>query len=529
MTQTLTQQARELRFLHADGSGMGASDVSPFFRLVSLSLARCGLHQLFTSFTLHNLRNLSLDFNRLTEVHIKHLSFLPKLRHLSLAGNPLTSVFENNADVVWDNLYSLDLSLIKMRRFDLKRLKPFPNLRNLNLHDCGVEEFGRDDSEVLPSGLRRLDVRGCPLTHFPYRLLRGLDSLETVQADNYKLCCSDILPLGFNPAACSAPSDEVSSCRNLLRSHVYRVSLGVMAVLTLTGNLAVFVKRAVVGSVTSGFHVFTLMLCVSDWLMGAYLAVIGVADRLYLDSYLRHDVAWRTGNVCAAAGFLCTASTEASALFVCLITADRLLVLLFPFSRLRFGRKTGALAAVAVWLLVCVLAAVPLLPATRHWGFYSHNAICMPLPITRRDFPGHRYAFGLFIVLNLALFVFIAVGQLLIYLSVRKNSLSMAESLAASSPRDQRDQRLARRLFTVVMSDFLCWFPIGLLGLLSKLDVAVSGEVNVAMAIFVLPVNSAINPFLYTVNKLLEKRRLERERRFMDIITARVKNQAAQI
>ena len=51
----------------------------------------------------------------------------------------------------------------------------------------------------------------------------------------------------------------------------------------------------------------------------------------------------------------------------------------------------------------------------------------MPLPITRgQDFPGHRYAFGLFIVLNLVLFVCIAAGQLLIYLSVRKNSLSVA-------------------------------------------------------------------------------------------------------
>ena len=35
--------------------------------------------------------------------------------------------------------------------------------------------------------------------------------------------------------------------------------------------------------------------------------------------------------------------------------------------------------------------------------------------------------------------------------------------------------------------------------------VPISGEVNVAVAIFVLPLNSALNPFLYTLNILKER------------------------
>ena len=71
---------------------------------------------------------------------------------------------------------------------------------------------------------------------------------------------------------------------------------------------------------------------------------------------------------------------------------------------------------------------------------------------------------------------------------------------------------IARRLITVVVSDFLCWFPIGLLGLLAFSGTAISGEVNVAMAIFVLPLNSALNPFLYTYNIIAEKRRRRKEK-----------------
>ena len=73
----------------------------------------------------------------------------------------------------------------------------------------------------------------------------------------------------------------------------------------------------------SGFEVLTVTLCVSDWLMGVYLAVVGGADLAYLASYLQHDVTWRHSALCTAAGVLCMLSNEVSALTVCLITLDR--------------------------------------------------------------------------------------------------------------------------------------------------------------------------------------------------------------
>jgi hypothetical protein len=72
----------------------------------------------------------------------------------------------------------------------------------------------------------------------------------------------------------------------------------------------------------------------------------------------------------------------------------------------------------------------------------------------------------------------------------------------------------------VAVSDFLCWFPIGLCALLALGDLSIPGEVNVAMAIFVLPLNSAINPFLYTVNVVLEKRKKMSEERLMEKLKA---------
>ena len=85
----------------------------------------------------------------------------------------------------------------------------------------------------------------------------------------------------------------------------------------------------------------------------------------------------------------------------------------------------------------------------------------------------------------------------------------------------QQDVTIARRLITVAVSDFLCWFPIGLLGLLASVKIPIPGEVNVAMAIFILPLNSALNPFLYTFNMLLEKRQKEKERYMLKYLESR--------
>ena len=166
-----------------------------------------------------------------------------------------------------------------------------------------------------------------------------------------------------------------------------------------------------------------------------------------------------------------------------------------------------------------VLVTVPLLPVTAHWNFYGQSGICIPLPVTRKTFPGHAYSFGVMIVFNFLLFLLIAVGQGFIYWSVNAGSMAVHDS-----SRRSKDLTIARRLITVAVPDFLCWFPIGLLGLLASNGSPVPGEVNVATAIIVLPVNSALNPFLYTLNTILEKRRRLEERRLQKLLLGRLES-----
>ena len=506
---------QELRFLDAHGSAVTPEDLANNTMLIFLNLAECRLQRL-ARMRLPNLRKLDLSRNRLKSIGADRLVDMNKLQVLSLAGNPLTSLFASDHDpeLHFPLLRLLDLSDLAMPELNTTMLTLFPSLVFLNLSGCGIERVVDEGFHYLKY-LRRLDLRECPMDDFPKDIFAGLSDLTEVWADNYKLCCPSTLPSDFYLMNCHSPFDEVSSCDALLRSNFYRVFLSIFAVLALLGNLGSFVYRVFVNKVASnlGFGAFVTHLCVSDFLMGLYLAVIGVADRLYLGTYLWNDMSWKRSVACKAAGFLSLLSSEVSAFIICLITLDRFLVLRFPFSSLHFRERSAHVACAIAWLVGISLAGVPLLPVTEHWQFYSQNGICIPLPITRNDFAGHDYSFSVIVIVNFVLFLLIAAGQVFIYWSIRTNTLT-----AGNSTKKSNDLIIARRLVTIAMSDFFCWFPIGLLGLLSSNGVPVPGEVNVAMAIIVLPVNSAINPFLYTLNMMLERRRRARERRIQKMV-----------
>ena len=506
-----------LRYLDASGSNMTLDELDSNFYLIHLRLARCQLKTIPRK-SFGNLRTLDLSDNSLSVVKLKSFLSMKNLRVLILAGNPLVKVVADAAtQPVHTRLKSLDLSRTHIATFNSTIFANFCNLKELNLSNSALTCVTPEGFGTTPD-LEVLDLRGNALETYPIDMLKALLSLREVFADDFKLCCQATLPDDFDTDRCHAPSDDIASCEDLLRLDVYRVFLWAFALLAVVGNAGSFVARFYLqsDSFQSSFNVLVTNLSVADFLMGVYLAMIGVADRVYRGQYLWHGETWKESVACRSAGFLSLLSTEVSAFLICLITLDRFLVLRFPFSKIHFRKRSALVACGIAWLLGFALAVVPLLPVTSHWRFYSQTGICIPLPFTSKEkFRGHSYSFSVLIVLNLVLFLLIAVGQAFIYSAVRANSMAQVKKKAS------RDAAIARRLTTIVLSDFLCWFPIGLLGLLAFTGTSIPADVNVGVAIFVLPFNSALNPFLYTFNLLAEKRRKATEARLLQRLESR--------
>nr|KAG5694377.1 hypothetical protein BaRGS_002231 [Batillaria attramentaria] len=389
------------------------------------------------------------------------------------------------------------------------KLGDLAKLESLSVTDIALQKFESSPFRHLED-LTTLDLSRNFIHTFEKELFKGLKKLQLLKTDNPSLCCEQIHP-NDKLTQCLAPTDELSSCSDLLRSDFFRVFLWGLSLLAVTGNAGVLIYRLFLEKVGSSlaYRVLVVNLSVSDLLMGVYLAIVGAADEYFRGDYIWQEAKWKHSGVCHTAGFLAFVSGEVSALTICLITLDRFLVLRFPFSSHLHLTKVSALSAcAAIWGMGVALAIVPLVRTD--WQFYGQTGICLPLPILRRQFEGQSYAFGVYIVLNFVLFLLIGLGQVFIFHSIH--------TTAKATQKDSRQQEvtIARRLFLIIFSDFCCWFPIGLMGLLASSGTPIPGVVNVWAAIFVVPLNSALNPFLYTLNTLSERLAKKRMLRRID-------------
>jgi hypothetical protein len=80
--------------------------------------------------------------------------------------------------------------------------------------------------------------------------------------------------------------------------------------------------------------------------------------------------------------------------------------------------------------------------------------------LSRDKPPGWVYSVSIFVVLNFIAFILVAFGQLSIFLELRKSSIGGKKTQKSR----KRDLQVAKNLIFVATTDFLCWFPIGLMG-----------------------------------------------------------------
>ncbi|KAH9488178.1 hypothetical protein Btru_064860 [Bulinus truncatus] len=454
-----------------------------------------------------NLRILDASHNDIEFLGNDTFKHCPVLKTLILTNNKFNNAYFGFLQHTKE-LSKLDLSYNIKNELEDYCFQGASALQELILRYMNIEKINKNAFANLLA-LKRIDLKGNHLLDVSDPIFAAQINLREIITDNYRLCCDLVKPQTVAYTDCKAPYDEISSCADILRTLLLRAALWIMAILTLFGNLGVIIYRIFVDrGMKQSFRILITCLSASDLLMGIYLVIIGSADANYRDNYQLYEKQWTSSALCQAAGFLCLLSSETSALFILLITLDRLLAIAFPMStRCHFNGKSAAIACGIIWFVGLCMAAIPLLPPFQHWQLYTQNALGVPLPITRSFFPGYDYAFAILIVFNMIVFILVAVGQLLIYLSVR-----LKKHPKVSKVRVRQDTAIAKRLILVVLTDCLCWFPITVMGLAARSGLPVPGEMNVVATVFLLPANSAFNPFLYTANAILMARKMRKQK-----------------
>ncbi|XP_017850092.1 relaxin receptor 2 [Drosophila busckii] len=423
--------------------------------------------------TLQHLHTLSLAQNQIVSIAPNTFTF-PRLRHLFLAGNQLYHIRDGTFCNL-SYLQGLQLNENRLEQFDVHAFDCLGNLSSLVLTD---------------NPFRTLD----PL------VLQNV-SLHFVYFSWFHLCRA-----AQHVRVCYPRSDGISSRLHLLDNQILRGSVWVMAAIAVVGNLLVLLGRYFYKSRNNVEHSLYLRhLAASDFLMGIYLTVIACADINFRGEYLRNMESWRHSSLCAFAGFLSTFSCQSSTLLLTLVTWDRLMSVTRPLKPRDTEKLRIVLRLLLLWGSSFALAAAPLLP-NNYFGqhFYGNNGVCLSLHIHDPYAKGWEYSALLFICINTISLIFILFSYVRMLQAIRDSGGGMR------STHSGRENVVATRFAIIVTTDCACWLPIIVVKLAALSGCVISPNLYAWLAVLVLPVNSALNPVLYTLTTAAFKQQLRR-------------------
>ncbi|XP_051972017.1 relaxin receptor 2a isoform X2 [Xyrauchen texanus] len=442
-----------------------------------------------------------LDF---AENHVELLNYstlmtCAELTVLSLHDNKIRTLPENTFHWL-GALVELDLSCNRISDLSKNTFRSLKSLRKLNIsHNPSLHIHASHFDHLVH--LESLGLEGIEIPDIQTKMFLPMGNLSHIYFKDFQYC-------SYAPHVrkCKPNTDGISSVEDLLASLVLRVSVWVMAFITCFGNLFVIGMRSFIRAENNLHAACIKVLCFADCLMGVYLFFLGVFDVKFRGEYNRNALIWMESVECRTIGFLAMLSSEVSVLLLTYLTLEKFLVIVFPFSHLRPGKLQTVLVLASIWVLGIVIAAVPLLNEDLFGNYYGRNGVCFPLHSDRLEKPTAKgYSTGIFLGLNLVAFLVIVISYSSMFCSIYKTGINATDVRS----RLHKDVAVVNRFFFIVFSDALCWIPIFLVKALSLLKVEIPGTINSWMVIFILPINSALNPILYTLTTSFFREQVE--------------------
>ena len=326
---------------------------------------------------LTSLHDLQLATNDLQFLDDNIFKFLSNLERLHIGGNKLYSIPE----VLFANL--VNLKFLKLNKNKLTELDTniFTNLVNLEYLD-----MSRNMLKTIPD-LRKLThltifvAYQNPIVRVNKEFLSSLSKSTIVFVEQHEICKCYVPKVVLN---CSANEDRSPylTCNRLLSDRILVVAMWLIGLNALIGNMFVLIWKHKHASHANRVQSILLSnLALSDFLMGVYMILIAGADIYFRESFPMHSNRWRSGITCRIAGTLSILSSEASVLFLTLISLDRFTNIKFIYSTNQLQKRSTIITVVLSWVFALILSVVPSVLAGKNFKFYDNSHVCIGLPL----------------------------------------------------------------------------------------------------------------------------------------------------
>lgn len=480
------------------GPNLSNSDFSAYHDLGELILHHNNI-EVLTPRKFHQLRNLyklDLSNNQIHSVKRGAFAGLRRVTQLLLESNPELVILEPEAFLGLSSLQMLNISSSRILALRKNTFDGLTSLRHLLLRSNMIVEIEDGAFRSLTS-LVSLDMRGNEIRYFTKVVFNDLKSLRNLSTDSFKFCC--LMNHQIPADRCLPLPDEISDCEDLLSSVLQRTCIWIAGITACIGNSIVIIwhfRDRIGQKVREEEQVnstLVLSLHCSDLLMGIYLIIIASVDSWYRGRYIENSDNWRESILCNLCGFLSTVSSEVSVFTLVSMALNRYTEICLPMnSPYKFTLDYTHRLISAFWFVAFTIATLPLLITPYFRGqFYARSGVCLGFHITNQKAAGWLYAIGVYLCVNLVAFIIIVTCYTKMYKHIKLK-------------RDGPHNRIERpnhpiKIALIVITSFVAWMPTIILGFIALAGIALPAAVYSWIAVLVLPVNSAINPMIYTI------------------------------
>ncbi|PIK59092.1 putative G-protein coupled receptor [Apostichopus japonicus] len=342
--------------------------------------------------------------------------------------------------------------------------------------------------------LRTLNLSNNLINTIEFNGFSKLNRVTTLYSENFLFCC-----IKRDLQVCSPKPDQFSSCDDVIRSIPLRIIMWILGLSSFLGNIAVIIRRLKSREKNKIQACLIFNLAISDGFMGVYMLIIAIADVRFRDVYVYKASDWLNSFTCSLAGTLCVISSEVSVYIITIVSLDRFICVVFPFSRFKLSLKATNILVTIGWLVGFFIAVIPTLRLP-YFGdsYYGRTSVCLSLPFDNIRSSGWIFSVIIFLALNLVCLVTIASCYIAIIVVSKRSSRAIRSNRKLTS-----ELKLASRTAMIVATDMFCWLPIVTLGVLGTSGAfKIPSVVYAWAAVFILPINSSVNPYLYTFSAI---------------------------
>ncbi|EDV24618.1 uncharacterized protein TRIADDRAFT_56600 [Trichoplax adhaerens] len=342
--------------------------------------------------------------------------------------------------------------------------------------------------------LQLLSIANNPLLNISSESFFGPAQLSSIFSTRDYLCC--IVPAKVTHCIPLPDQDSLSTCNNILPHFTLQLFVWIIGIAALIGSIMVLIRNHCFYSNRSNRKRVPVLLisnlAVVDLLMALYLLIIAIADQYYRGFYGSRTEKWLTSIPCYFACFLVSLSSLMSVYTIGFICLDRYIHIGVPFAQKFLTMQTAQIALGIGWLFSIIFVIIPVANSVGKYGdqrIYKYSSVCVPSNVENLNY---RKWLATFTLLTLIIWIMTATIYILFLISLKTSRKLSNRNI------DRGEKRLTLRILLIVVTNFSSWMPYYIL----IVQFLWTGWFNIYalqfIAIFALPLNAALNPYLYT-------------------------------